>query len=103
MFSLLAASLLWAFSFGLIKGELAGLDPLLVSLARLSLAALAFGFFVVNNLKVPLAVLVSWLVFGEEADYLRAGLGLIAVVIALFMAGAPRRCSTRPRIGRLGD
>lgn len=43
MFSLLAASLLWAFSFGLIKGELTGLDPLLVSLVRLALAALAFA------------------------------------------------------------
>lgn len=40
---LLAASLLWAFSFGLIKGELTGLDPLLVSLVRLALAAFAFG------------------------------------------------------------
>lgn len=44
MLPLLAASLLWAFSFGLIKGELTGLDPLLVSLVRLALAALAFGF-----------------------------------------------------------
>ncbi len=43
MLSLFAASLLWAFSFGLIKGELTGLDPLLVSLVRLTLAALAFG------------------------------------------------------------
>tara|TARA_R110002073_G_scaffold332410_1_gene518268 strand:- start:63156 stop:64028 length:873 start_codon:yes stop_codon:yes gene_type:complete len=46
MLQLLAASLLWAFSFGLIKGELTGLDPLLVSLVRLALAALAFSFLV---------------------------------------------------------
>jgi len=39
---LLGASLLWAFSFGLIKGHLAGVDPWLVSFVRLALAALAF-------------------------------------------------------------
>ncbi len=50
MFLLLAASLLWAFSFGLIKGELAGLDPLLISLLRLSLAAFAFSLFLRNSL-----------------------------------------------------
>lgn len=42
MIHLLAASLLWAFSFGLIKGQLAGLDPVTVSCARLLLASLAF-------------------------------------------------------------
>lgn len=47
-----------------------------------------------NNLKVPLAVLVSWLVFGEEADYLRVGLGLVLVVGALFLVG--RKRSTAP-------
>jgi drug/metabolite transporter (DMT)-like permease len=45
MIHLLAASLLWAFSFGLIKGQLTGLDPLLVSLVRLVLAAVSFGPF----------------------------------------------------------
>ncbi len=42
MVLLLAASLLWSFSFGLIKGHLTGLDPWLVSFLRLALAALAF-------------------------------------------------------------
>ncbi len=42
MFFLLAASLLWAFSFGLIKGQLAGYDPVLVAAGRLLLAALLF-------------------------------------------------------------
>jgi drug/metabolite transporter (DMT)-like permease len=42
MFHLVAASLLWAFSFGLIKGQLAGIDPVAVSFGRLALAALAF-------------------------------------------------------------
>lgn len=43
MYWLIAASLLWAFSFGLIKGELAGLDPAAVAAGRLLLAALAFS------------------------------------------------------------
>ena len=41
----------------------------------------------INNLKVPLAVVLSWTVFGEEADYQRVLLGLALVVIALFLAG----------------
>lgn len=45
----------------------------------------------INNLKVPLAVLVSWVVFGESADYLRFGSGLALVALALFVAGPPRR------------
>ena len=40
---LVAASLLWAFSFGLIKGHLTGPDPVAVSAARLVLAAAAFA------------------------------------------------------------
>jgi len=40
--SLLAASLLWAFSFGLIKGELANLSPAAVAAARLLVAAVVF-------------------------------------------------------------
>lgn len=42
MAALLAASLLWAFSFGLIKGELAGLSPVTVAAGRLAIAALVF-------------------------------------------------------------
>lgn len=39
---LLVVSLLWAFSFGLIKGNLAGLDSSFVSFARLSVSLLVF-------------------------------------------------------------
>jgi drug/metabolite transporter (DMT)-like permease len=39
---LLAASLIWAFSFGLIKGTLTGYDPLAVAAGRLVLSALLF-------------------------------------------------------------
>lgn len=40
--ALLAASLIWAFSFGLIKTQLAGVPPHLVALLRLALSALLF-------------------------------------------------------------
>jgi drug/metabolite transporter (DMT)-like permease len=46
MFFLFAVSLLWAFSFGLIKGRLAGVDSAFISAARLLLALLVFVPFV---------------------------------------------------------
>ncbi len=49
MIYLLAASVLWAFSFGLIKGQLAGLDPVAVSFGRLILAAWAFAPLVMRS------------------------------------------------------
>jgi drug/metabolite transporter (DMT)-like permease len=49
MIHLVAASLLWAFSFGLIKGQLAGLDPVAVSCVRLMLAALAFAPLILRS------------------------------------------------------
>jgi drug/metabolite transporter (DMT)-like permease len=42
MWLLILVSLLWAFSFGLTKGRLAGLDSAFVSAARLTLALLVF-------------------------------------------------------------
>lgn len=42
MLHLLIVSLLWAFSFGLIKGRLAGLDSAFISAVRLGLALLVF-------------------------------------------------------------
>jgi len=47
--ALLAASLLWAFSFGLIKGELAGLSLAAVAAARLLVAAILFLPFAVRT------------------------------------------------------
>jgi len=44
-----------------------------------------------NNLKIPLAVLVSWFVFGESADYVRVLLGLAIITAALWLAGARDR------------
>ncbi len=42
MLPLIFVSLLWAFSFGLIKGKLAGLDPVAISVVRLAFASLVF-------------------------------------------------------------
>ncbi|MBN2645440.1 MAG: EamA family transporter [Desulfuromonadaceae bacterium] len=42
MFYLFLVSAIWAFSFGLIKGQLTGLDPFLVAAIRLFLALLVF-------------------------------------------------------------
>jgi len=50
-------------------------------------AVVAAGWLAVaNNLKIPLAVLVSWLVFGEDVAGGRALLGLVLVFVSLFMA-----------------
>jgi drug/metabolite transporter (DMT)-like permease len=50
-------------------------------------AVVAAGWLAVaNNLKIPLAVVVSWLVFGEEVAGTRALLGLLIVFGSLFMA-----------------
>ncbi len=65
---LLGASLLFAFSFGLIKGQLAGVDPVAVSAARLVLAAAAFapllGRVVLRRAVAVRALLLGMLQFG---------------------------------------
>ena len=62
--------------------------------------ASAGGLAVANNLKIPLAVVAAWTVFGESAPYLRAGLGLAAVIGGLLLAdlGGPDR-RIRNRVG----
>ena len=53
MIWLLLVSLVWAFSFGLIKGRLAGIDPSLVALVRVVLALVVFlPFFRPRGLRV---------------------------------------------------
>jgi carboxylate/amino acid/amine transporter len=56
MLPLLLVSLLWAFSFGLIKGQLAGVDPLFISFIRLLLALLVFIPFLRRGTGRPLAL-----------------------------------------------
>ncbi len=65
---LLAASVVWAFSFGLIKTYLVGLDPVLVAAGRLALAAAAFAPFLgrarVRGRGIPLVLGLGGLQFG---------------------------------------
>ena len=64
MFWLLAASLLWAFSFGLIKRFLPALDPWAVAAVRLTLATLAFSPWLVRR---PPARRLRWPALGLGA------------------------------------
>ena len=53
MIYLLAVSLIWAFSFGLIKGNLVGLDSNFVSFVRLFISFLVFvPFLKIKNLEL---------------------------------------------------
>lgn len=50
-----------------------------------------------NNLKVPLAILVAWLIFAESAPYLRAAAGLVVITLALHLADRPIKHPRPPR------
>jgi drug/metabolite transporter (DMT)-like permease len=93
-----AAALAWLVSPGAPALDLTGSQVLV--LAYLGLLASGIGFFlwnigssrvsagtlaVMNNLKVPLAVAVSLLFFGERADLLRLIVGGGAIVLALYL------------------
>jgi drug/metabolite transporter (DMT)-like permease len=68
MVYLLIVSLIWAFSFGLIKTNLTGIDPALVSTIRLAIALLVFlPFLRLKNVSKKLALqllLIGALEFG---------------------------------------
>ena len=83
MLYLVAVSLLWAFSFGLIKGQLAGLDSAFISTVRLALALLVFLPFVRTRwlgLKTSLLLFVigavqfglMYLAYNESFQHLQA-------------------------------
>ena len=80
---LIAVSLLWAFSFGLIKGRLAGLDSAFISATRLGLALLVFApFFRLKGLTLRPALTLAaigavqfglmYLAYNESFRYLQA-------------------------------
>ncbi len=80
---LIAVSLLWAFSFGLIKGRLAGLDSAFISAARLGLALLVFlPFLRIRGLTLRTATVLMgigavqfglmYLAYNESFHYLSA-------------------------------
>ena len=59
---LVIVSLIWAFSFGLIKTYLVGLDPFVVSGIRIGIALLVFLPF----LRLLLSILIGWLNIQEK-------------------------------------
>lgn len=91
---LLLASLVWAFSFGLIKGQLAGLDATAVAALRLLCALLVFLPFLRRrglpiHLQVRLAA-IGAVQFGlMYVLYLRAFAVLQAYEVALFTIFTP--------------
>jgi drug/metabolite transporter (DMT)-like permease len=91
---LLVVSLIWALSFGLIKGRLAGLDPTAVAAVRLAAAtALFLPFLRLGGLRAATLLrltLVGTLQFGAMyLLYLRAYAYLAAYQVALFTIFTP--------------
>ena len=91
---LLLVSFIWAFSYGLIKGRLAGLDPTAVATVRLAIALVVFlPFFRRATLNPASAVrlaLVGTFQFGVMyLVYLRAFTYLPAYAVALFTITTP--------------
>ncbi len=91
---LLIVSLIWAFSFGLIKGRLAGLDPTAVAVLRLALAAAVFIPFLRLKAFSPRLSLayaaIGAVQFGAMyVLYLRAFAHLQAYEVALFTIFTP--------------
>ncbi|HNR02605.1 MAG TPA: EamA family transporter [Anaerolineaceae bacterium] len=94
MIYLLLVSLIWAFSFGLIKGNLTGVDATFVAFARLFIAALVFLPFIrFKKVKRPTALklaLTGLLQFGVMyIAYLEAFQTLKAYEVALFTIFTP--------------
>ena len=94
MLNLILASLLWAFSFGLIKGRMAGLDPATVAAGRLLLAALVFSPFLLKRSLRPggaaRAILLGTVQFGIMYWlYIASYAYLPAWLVALFTVFTP--------------
>jgi drug/metabolite transporter (DMT)-like permease len=91
---LLTVSFIWAFSFGLIKGNLTGLDPNFVSFCRMALALLVFlPFFRLKNLHRSLALklmLIGMVQYGlMYCSYIYSFQFLKAYQVALFTIFTP--------------
>ena len=94
MLYLVAVSFIWAFSFGLIKGQLTGLDPNFVSFARMAISLVFFlPFLKLKNIAksdVPRLLLVGALQYGMMyLAYIYAFQFLKAYEIALFTIFTP--------------
>lgn len=91
---LIVVSLIWAFSFGLIKGRLAGIDPTAVATLRLALALAVFlPFFRPRTVSVSAALrlaAIGAVQFGlMYLLYQRAFLYLPAYLVVLFTLTMP--------------
>jgi drug/metabolite transporter (DMT)-like permease len=91
---LVVVSFIWAFSFGLIKGQLVGLDPNFVSFARMAISFLFFlPFLKINKIErvyIPRLLLVGALQYGMMyLAYIYAFQFLKAYEIALFTIFTP--------------
>lgn len=91
---LLFVSLLWAFSFGLIKGNLAGIDSNLVSFTRLAISLLVFlPFLRFRKVNHPIRfklILIGVIQFGiMYMAYIHAFQYLKAYEVALFTIFTP--------------
>ncbi|MFT4539971.1 MAG: drug/metabolite transporter (DMT)-like permease [Planctomycetota bacterium] len=104
---LLATSILWAFSFGLIKGQLTGVDPGFVAFVRLGLCALVFLPFLRRNAHRPVAVrrllLIGAVQFGlMYLLYIRSYQFLKGHEVALFTVLTPLYVALLSKSGRRG-
>ncbi|MBL9193917.1 MAG: EamA family transporter [Opitutaceae bacterium] len=94
MLLLLFVSFIWAFSFGLIKGRLAGLDPVAIAAVRLAIAGLVFAPWILRTrsagtLRWKLAA-IGAVQFGiMYIAYLGAFAHLQAYEVALFTIFTP--------------
>ena len=94
MFYLIGVSLLWAFSFGLIKGQLTGLDATAVAVVRLGCAAVVFLPFFrpssITRMQGATFAIVGAIQFGlMYVLYLAAFRHLQAYEVAMFTILTP--------------
>ncbi|MFA5264813.1 MAG: EamA family transporter [Opitutaceae bacterium] len=91
---LLAVSFLWAFSFGLIKGQLAGVDPVAVAAIRMALSVLVF-IPLLRLRGIPAALMLRLAIIGAVQFgvmymlYLSSYRFLQAYEVALFTVFTP--------------
>ena len=91
---LLTVSILWAFSFGLIKTHLAGIDPTFVAFARMLIAFLVFAPFM-RAAGIPHLLAVRFLFLGAlqfgimYVTYIYSYRFLMAYQVALYTIFTP--------------
>ena len=90
MFYLLLVSLIWAFSFSLIKVNLSGINPFFIAMIRMGISTLVFLPFIKKNSNWRVFLLLGAVQFGlMYLFYLNAFKYLKAYEIALFTISTP--------------